>query len=570
MNLKNEFPKGILHANLFIGTVSNVSASSVQIILNTANSPSAMQYLGARYGKGEVGEFVLIEGQVNLVLGRIIEVKNENHFSNKDESLGKIQLLGSIAMDSLKVTAGVEYYPRLGDKAYSAPHNLIAKIPELMSTEQSEINIQIGTIDNAHNSQIYIKPEKLFGRHLAILGSTGGGKSWTTSKILEECLKFNSKIILLDATGEYSNLVNTQIQHVHIVEPINPHVNSEQCYIPPESFQESDFIALFEPAGKVQAPKFKEAIKSLRLAKLCAEEFSTGIIMKHSQSKSLYNQKMSNSTIASQVDNPSTPFDVTKLCIQIEQECVYHSGGTFSNPDNTRWGSRDDASYSNCLTLLTRINGVLNSTAFKSILFSSSNSSQLVDKINIFVDDTNKKLLRVDLSGVSFEYKAREIIANVIGRYLLTEARSNKYQEKPLLVFVDEAHNFLGKHIGSEDTVAKLDAFELIAKEGRKFGLNICLATQRPRDITDGVLSQMGTLIVHRLTNELDRNVVERACGEIDKSASSFIPNLQPGEAVIIGNDFPIPLTVQIGIPSTPPTSSGANYQKSWKVNNEH
>jgi len=74
----------------------------------------------------------------------------------------------------------------------------------------------------------------------------------------------------------------------------------------------------------------------------------------------------------------------------------------------------------------------------------------------------------------------------------------------------------------------------------------------------------MGTLIVHRLTNDLDRNVVEKACGEIDKSAALFIPNLQPGEAVIIGNDFPIPLTVQISQPSIPPFSSSANYDKSW------
>jgi len=104
----------------------------------------------------------------------------------------------------------------------------------------------------------------------------------------------------------------------------------------------------------------------------------------------------------------------------------------------------------------------------------------------------------------------------------------------------------------------------LIAKEGRKFGLNICLATQRPRDITEGVLSQVGTMIVHRLTNDRDREVVERACGEIDRAASAFLPNLKPGEAAIIGNDFPIPLTIQINEPTTPPQSSGPDFQKSW------
>ena len=170
------------------------------------------------------------------------------------------------------------------------------------------------------------------------------------------------------------------------------------------------------------------------------------------------------------------------------------------------------------------------------------------------------------MSGIGYEFKSREIIANVIGRYLLNKAREGIFQEKPAIVIVDEAHNFLGRHIGGEDYIAKLDAFEIIAKEGRKYGLNICLATQRPRDITEGVLSQMGTLIVHRLTNDKDREVVERACGEIDKAASAFLPNLRPGHAAIIGADFPIPLTIQVEKPSVQPESDGPNYQKFWSV----
>jgi DNA helicase HerA-like ATPase len=145
-------------------------------------------------------------------------------------------------------------------------------------------------------------------------------------------------------------------------------------------------------------------------------------------------------------------------------------------------------------------------------------------------------------------------------------ARAGAFAASPVVVVVDEAHNFLGRQIGGEDALARLDAFELIAKEGRKFGLNICLTTQRPRDITEGVLSQMGTLVVHRLTNDRDREVVERACGEIDRSASSFLPNLKPGEAAIIGADFPIPLTMKIFPPEAQPKSEGPNYQKCWQL----
>jgi DNA helicase HerA-like ATPase len=132
------------------------------------------------------------------------------------------------------------------------------------------------------------------------------------------------------------------------------------------------------------------------------------------------------------------------------------------------------------------------------------------------------------------------------------------------LVFVDEAHNFLGRSLGTEEGGVRLDAFEIIAREGRKYGLNLCLATQRPRDVTEGVLSQIGTLIVHRLTNDRDREIVERACGEIDRSASAFLSSLRAGEAAIIGVDFPIPLTVQVSRPATPPTSDGPDYQRAW------
>ncbi|MGZ3790699.1 MAG: ATP-binding protein, partial [Bacteriovorax sp.] len=151
-----------------------------------------------------------------------------------------------------------------------------------------------------------------------------------------------------------------------------------------------------------------------------------------------------------------------------------------------------------------------------------------------------------------------------IGRKLLSFARSDRFRDKPILVVVDEAHNFLGKRVGAEDNSTKLDAFEMIAKEGRKYGLNICLATQRPRDITEGVLSQMGTLLVHRLTNDRDREVVERACGEIDRSAASFLPNLKQGEVALVGVDFPIPMTIQMDKPIRPPKSDGPSFQKIW------
>jgi hypothetical protein len=76
----------------------------------------------------------------------------------------------------------------------------------------------------------------------------------------------------------------------------------------------------------------------------------------------------------------------------------------------------------------------------------------------------------------------------------------------------------------------------------------------------------MGTLIVHRLINDRDREVVERAAGEIDRSAAEFLPTLGPGEAIIIGVDIPVPMAIQVQAPNAKPDSQGPNYQVYWSL----
>jgi len=567
------FPKGLLRPELFIGVASSITARAVGINLSEAGQPSGSHFSGGRYGRGEVGEFVLIEGQQSLLLGRITEVRLPEHdrrsikpdyAGNSDlDAIGQIQLLGCVAMDDLVVTAGVDAYPRLGDRVYAAPHKFIALLPRLMETHSqgsSPVLLDLGAVDMAQESTISIRPERLFGRHCAILGATGGGKSWTTARVIEECLKHEAKLILIDATGEYRGFSGSDVIHCHLGIPVMQAQKSIACSLPPPSFLESDFVALFEPAGKVQGPKLRAAIRSLRLAQLKPSLAPDGYLKKLNQPKQHIQTAEKEAGVSEKIDDPRQPFNPKHLVSQIEQECVWPDGFTQGQKDPTKWGA-EDGNFSHCMSLVSRINGVLTSVAFKCVF--ASTDKQLTQVIDGFVTDSSK-LLRICLSGIAYEFNAREILANVIGRYLLTKARTGEFLRRPTVVLVDEAHNFIGRHIGSEDYAARLDAFEIIAKEGRKYGLNICLATQRPRDITDGVLSQMGTLVVHRLTNDRDREVVERACGEIDRSASAFLPNLRPGEAAIIGADFPIPLTIQIRKPGTKPKSDGPNFQEHW------
>lgn len=573
-NINPSFNKGILRNDLKVGLVSSIFAQFVRINLNYAGEISGAYVEGDRYGKGEVGEILLIEGQQSIVLGRLTEVmlpeRERNDISSstkvksKIDAIGVVQLLGTINSSNFRIDSGIKTYPRLGDRVYSAPLDFISIIPELINKEiedsdENRIGIVLGNISGGGDSIVTVEPDKLFGRHCAILGATGGGKSWTTSKLIEECSNYqNSKTIIIDATSEYRSFSSEHSLHYHIGTPLNKNEKSIEFRIPPTDFIESDFIAMFDPSGKVQGPKLKEAIKSLRLVSLDPTIGSNGVLKKIRQSKLDYRRAMNTGNNSTLVDNPSQPFDVSKLIKQIIEECCFDSG-------DESWGNATTQDLSYCSSLLTRIQAVTHSSSLVSVFKDSKDVKKLGDILEYFIN-SDKRVLRLCLSDVSYEFYAREILANVIGRKLMTLARLESFRQKPLLVIVDEAHNFLGKRVGSEDHSVKLDAFEMIAKEGRKYGLNICLTTQRPRDITEGVLSQIGTLLVHRLTNDRDREVVERACGEIDKSAASFLPSLKQGEVALVGVDFPIPMTIQINKPIYPPESDSPGYSNVWKT----
>ena len=352
-DLKIEFPKGLLRPELFLGVASFITAQSVGVNLTEAGNPSGSHFSGNRYG-------------------RMRDAERRSIQSNFDglpdlDALGVIQLLGSVAMDDLRVVAGVECYPRLGDRIYAAPHRFIALLPELMEKggqDDAPVLLVLGHTGKSSDSEVSIKPERLFGRHCAILGATGGGKSWTTARIIEQCVAHRSKLILLDATGEYRDFMGPHVKHLHLGDPVDVAADTAACLLPPTGFVETDFIALFEPSGKVQGPKLRAAIRSLRLAAINPELATEGIISKHNESREKVDAAEADPAIAARLDDPRELFDVKMLTRQIQQECVFPSGGSLKYPDFTVWGNPDEASYSFCLSMIVRINAVISSTAY--------------------------------------------------------------------------------------------------------------------------------------------------------------------------------------------------------------
>ena len=540
----------------FMGIVAHIGPSSVDIAL-AQNHPAGVS----------VGSYVLVESVGLAIFGQITDMSrvSAGEIEAKAGSAGmqftaKVQLLTTLNLGNGKVSPGVLSKPRLGDRVFVPEAAIVRHLIEShssMAGSEDRVVLNLARLLDRDGTPVAVTPEMMFGRHCAVMGTTGGGKSWSVARLVEQCAKQNSKVILFDATGEFGNLKGA-VLHVYLGNHPRPAPQSRQVVLPYYQLTESDLFAIFKPTGQSQGPKLRAAIKTLKLCRLAPNLALDGLITKANKAKEPIDEATARHIVA--IEDPDAMFNVKKLAQQIQNECIYPSRSAL---ETQYWGDINGVEVSQCMPLINRIQDIVQSPNLAPI-FDPMEKPSLLEVIDKFIEHPTVRVLCVSLQYLSFAHMAREIIANATGRYLLKIARAERFQSKPLLVVVDEAHQFLNVALEDDNGFFPLDSFGLIAKEGRKYALNICIATQRPRDIPESVLSQMGTLVVHRLINDRDRAVVERASGSVDAGVLASLPALGPGQAVILGVDFPVPLSAQMEAPESPPNSSGPNFQRNW------
>jgi DNA helicase HerA-like ATPase len=542
--------KGILGD--FVGTVYEVGAASVKLSLSSSTPANANVEVNAH-----VGDYVCVEGLGIILLGQVSEA------TASDPTYGvvaSVTLLATFEQKNFLITPGVLRAPTLGAKVFVAPDELVKRLVEgRFSIDETKEHLSLEIAKLAHGSEVTLSvaPEKLFGRHCAVVGTSGGGKSWTVARLVEQCAAANSKVIVFDATGEYHPMEGS-VLHVHIGEDPEPRPGAREVAVPFYHLTEGDLFAIFKPSGQSQAPKLRAAMKSLKLARLAPQLSVQGLIMKADKPKMQFEREYS--AHYDELERPYADFDIRKLTRQIENECVNFQR---SPVEPNVWGGMNGSDLSMCVPLINRIQDIIGSKNLAAI-FNPEERPSLFREINSFLNDPQHTVLRISLKYLSFEHNTREIVANAVARYLLALSRKSTFRTRPLVLFIDEAHQFLDASIRDGEAFYKLDAFSSIAKEGRKYALTLCIATQRPRDIPEGVLSQMGTMLVHRLINQHDREVVEKASAGFDSYSSAAIPTLASGEAVLLGVDFPLPLFVRVIPPINKPDSKGPDYQTFW------
>jgi len=573
-------------SNRRIGSVITVAPTEIRVNLTNAGSGSAHYVGGQRVGAGEINEYVFIEVGATSILGKLTRVWlegaerlsvdqiNEKHETN--HPIGLIQPFVSVNCSTGEVQRGIAHYPRLAAQVYAAHPALIQKVME-GKEDGTKLHFRLGHLPNDPGTKIHATPESLFTRHCAILGATGSGKSNTVAKLLDLIQSNGGKALLIDATGEYKNLPNCKTYYVG-EHPLA--TNENRLTFPHYLFTETDLRALLRPSAQAQSAKLEFAIRSLKMLNWCYwqkknSSANHGIKVEENGQPVLTFEKSSNSKAAhDQVwavhgqSIESSPWSFYALAEQIKKECVWPdakgAGGYTAPPDTTKWGGHNDTDLGHCLNLISRIKMLAVNPNMKWMIDPNPALCTIPNALATFCKE-GEGILRFDLSHVPFEANAREILVNAIGRKLLSLARDKVITSKnPLLVFIDEAHQFINKAVGDEANRFALDAFGNLAKEGRKYGLNVGIATQRPRDILEEVLSQIGTFVVHRLTNPYDQELVKKAVGELDQSTAAILPTLNTGEALLLGVDFNFAMRVKIERPHAKPESESVEYSKVW------
>jgi len=561
----------------YLGTIIRVDSSTVEIEISDKIPSSAPIINGRVYKIGQIGTFVKIPIGNISIYGIVSSVSNTP--SNTDDNSIKqiigsrfltVQLVGEKIGDR-DFEKGIGTYPTINDEV----HLVIEKDLFEIYGQKDSSSIEIGKHSSSENLAVYVDIHKLILRHSAILGSTGSGKSNTTVSILKAILNdYNgSRIILVDPHGEYASAF-PDAKVFKINDTDNP------LYIPfwLMNFDELAFFLVGAKPTDDQRPEYRlfremiEKFKKENFDKLKSGKVDENLITADSPipfnvRKVWYemNWWLNASFESTKKDEQkrTTIYEEDKGDFNILKRAKFtsHQSTTNANPPHV---TKHIEYYSYEKKILSRIKDSRYDFLFNSGEYKDEKSAKdLNNLLNDWIGH-NEKLTILDLSGVPFE--VLDITIGLITRFVYDSMFWGKFEDytgknRPLLLAYEEAHTYLNKN---DNNSYSKKAVERIFKEGRKFGVGAMVITQRPSEISETILAQVGTLIALRLTNSSDQGIVKSTAPDNLNSLIDLLPSLRIGEAVIVGESIKIPSRVRVKLNNPRPSSEDPKLVERW------
>ena len=449
--------------------------------------------------------------------------------------IARLTPVGSVLTNG-EFERGVGRYPTTGAKVHAIGAADIAKMFDRFQSK----GLGVGALASHPSLRVYLDPTSLYGRHFAILGQTGAGKSWTVASLVQSTVRVmeHAHIIILDLHGEYCWERSDGSHSYAFSDAIVRHVDARELEIPYWLMTYAELCDLLiehsEREATNQTAFFRDCLLEAR-----QQENATAV-------PALGLDRVT-------VDTPIY-FSLDDILMKVRAKNV------------ERVGNRQGPMFGNFDRFLMRIESKFNDTRYDFLLKPSSrnSSASLSALLRDFVGIGAKKaaVTVIDLSSVPFD--VRPTVAAQIGRLAFEFNYWNpRYRDFPLLLVCEEAHAYIPRSAESQFAGSR-KSMERIAKEGRKYGVGLAVISQRPHEVSETVLSQCGTFVCLRITNPDDQGYIRRLVPESEGDLVSVLAGLGRGEGLILGEAVPLPTRVQFDRPFPTPNSDDVDFYAKW------
>ena len=516
----DHYYSSIEKSNFYLGMISQVNRSNSTIQVENLSLLNYRKIKLETLIPNTINYYVVIDSSQGLFIGEIYQSKvNSTDSVHESMNNGKKDIIfPEISIDVIGLLSPNGQFKLSGfktvgitDKVYIANQELLKKylnsieinkyyLDEEQKISQSKLK-NVAKLEGFNSEYLSLQPNTLFDRHLMVIGTTNSGKSTSALSILDKLVLTGRKILIIDPTGEYRKTF-----HDHEVSKYTLGVDT---FLSTKNVSEMDWIKLFGVENDPnKASVLANAITSLKY------QFSINqkdnVLIKEDKTVA------SIQSLLAQFSGDNTKeFNLSQLEEQIKKEAV--------KEDKTNHKYKSDGNLYNALIwLLQKISYYKNQTRLIDFFNApNSNDKKLFEEINKFTDKKNKKSMYIDASEIGTNEGIGAVIVDMISNYLINLDISNT---SPFILFVDEVHRYTKMNVDEQIGLTS------IAREGRKKGIFLFLTTQNPKDVPEILLGQIGSLIIHRITQSEEIKTIQN---HLQFNTLPHIQKLNQGEAII-------------------------------------
>jgi DNA helicase HerA-like ATPase len=469
---------------------------------------------------------------------------------------------------------------------YSAKDTL-----DKLFAEDANYQFPLGQLSLNKSIAVKVNGDRFFSKHIAIVGSTGSGKSCTVARILHDVVGIavnknnnlgkqnNSHVVIFDIHDEYSAAFALPKDEAFTLNRLDIDTLSLPYWLMNSEELESMFIESNEENSHNQVSQFKLAVilnKERHNPTIKDMTYDTPVYFSIEEVYR-YIENM-NREIIGRLDGENRPklADGTlvddrknhyfeKLCTFVPQSTANATKATNGpfNGEFNRFTSRLETKLAD-----KRLRFLLQPSKAAGIPFQTGDFEEIMKQFLGYLNKANITI--VDLSGIPFEVLSitvslvSRLIFDFCFHYSKMRHEIDALNDVPVMIVCEEAHNYIPQRDDAAYRSSR-KSLERVAKEGRKYGLSLMVVSQRPSEVSETIFAQCNNFLALRLTNNADQNYVRRLFPDNSNGITDILPNLAPGECVVVGDAVLLPAVVQMPLPNPEPHSQSVRVHQEWK-----